>query len=281
MIVTLRGEAPLVVSIPHAGTEMPDSILGDLISPERARRDADLYLDRLYAFALEMGATIVRTTLSRTVIDVNRDPSGASLYPGRITTGLCPTETFDGDPLYRSDREPDAAEIADRREKYFDPYHAALETEIARLRALHPAIVLYEAHSVRSNAPRLFDGILPELNIGTNSGASCAPELARRIEAVCDGSGRSRVTNGRFKGGWTTRSYGRPWAGVHAIQMELAMRGYLDEGTPEDWPPPWDEALASGCRAILRAILSTAVEFAGSAEATTSSAPRSLGRSRP
>lgn len=261
MIRVERGDAPLIVSIPHAGLEIPPDIAQHLLSIELGRYDADLHVERLYAFAGALGATIVRTTVSRTVIDVNRDPGGASLYPGQATTGLCPTETFDGDPLYRPGREPDAAEIERRRETWFAPYHDALAAEIARLRARHPHIVLYEAHSIRSRVPRLFDGDLPLFNLGTNSGASCSPELARAIERICAASG-STVLDGRFKGGWTTRHYGRPEIGVHAIQMELAMRAYLDEVSPAAWPPAWDEARAAACVDVLRLALSAAIDFA-------------------
>lgn len=259
MIAAIRGEAPLIVSIPHAGTEIPDDLLGDIHSLDRARYDADLYIDRLYAFAVDLGATVFRTTISRTVIDMNRDPSGATLYPGQATTGLCPLSTFDGEPLWREGCEPDDAEIARRRAMYFEPYHQGLEAEIARLRAIHPAIVLYEAHSIRSFCPLLFDGELPQFNIGTNSGKACAPELTRAVEAAC---GRSQVTDGRFKGGWTTRHYGNPKAGVHAIQMELAMRTYLDEAAPADWPPPWNAACAAPCQEVLRDVLLAAIAFA-------------------
>lgn len=259
-LTVTRGDAPLIVSIPHAGTGIPNDIAVKLVSPELGRHDADLYIDRLYAFAAEMGATIIQTAISRTVIDVNRDPAGVSLYPGQTTTGLCPTETFDGVALYRDGAAPDDAEIARRRDIWFAPYHAALETEIARLRDRHPAIVLYEAHSIRSIVPRLFDGELPQFNIGTNSGAACAAALTRTVEAVCDASGHSRITDGRFKGGWTTRDYGRPDAGVHAIQMELAMRGYLEEAQP--WPPAWDPARAAPMQAILRRVLEACLDFA-------------------
>ncbi|MCW3848235.1 N-formylglutamate deformylase [Sphingomonas sp. LB-2] len=254
MIAIERGQAPLIVSIPHAGTEIPDDIAPDLISLERARHDADLYIDKLYAFAGGMGATIFRTTISRTVIDMNRDPSGASLYPGMATTGLCPLTTFGGDPLWREGREPDEAEIARRRALYFEPYHKALHAEINRLCAIHPRVVVYEAHSIRSHVPMLFDGELPQFNIGTNSGAACAPELAEAVAGQCSAS---QVVDGRFKGGWTTRHYGQPEKGVHAIQMELAMRTYLDEAAPA-----WDEARAEPCKTILRHVLAAALEFA-------------------
>ncbi len=260
-----RGDAPLVVSFPHTGTELPTAVAARLISPWLARKDADWWVDRLYDFAADLGATTIRTTISRTVIDVNRDPSGASLYPGQATTSLCPTTTFDGEPLYRAG-EPDEAEIAQRRAAYFDPYHAALRAELDRLRAAHGKVVLYEAHAIRSVIPRLFDGELPNFNIGTNSGASCAPALAAAVEAACDASDFSWVTDGRFKGGWTTRHYGQPQAGVHAVQMELACRGYMDEPkgllTSLTWPTPYDPDRAGPMRAALARILRACLDFA-------------------
>lgn len=260
-----RGDAPLVVSFPHTGTELPAQIADRLVSPWLARKDADWWIERLYDFAPSLGATTVRTTISRTVIDVNRDPSGASLYPGQATTGLCPATTFDGEPLYRKG-EPGQDEVARRRDLYFAPYHAALRAELDRLRAVHGTVVLYEAHSIRSAIPRLFDDLLPNFNIGTNSGASCAPALTSAVEAACDASGFTRVTNGRFKGGWTTRCYGRPETGVHAIQMELACRGYMDEPsgppTPEDWPTPYVAERAGPMRATLINVLNACLDFA-------------------
>lgn len=264
MIRVEQGAAPLIVSIPHAGTEIPEGIHG-LVSPELARYDADVYVDHLYAFARELDATIVRTTVSRTVIDVNRDPSGHTLYPGQFTTGLCPIQTFDGTPLYEPGVLPDAHEIERRRTEWFDPYHTALAIQIERLRALHPAIVVYDAHSIRSVVPKLFDGELPNFNIGTNDGTSCAPALQQAVEAICDASPYSRVTNGRFKGGWITRHYARPAEGVHTVQMELAMRTYLVETPPDlpgSWPPPWHEETAQACQQVLRPILSAAIDFA-------------------
>jgi N-formylglutamate deformylase len=260
-----RGTAPLVISFPHTGTELPPSYAPRFVSEWLARRDADWWVDKLYNFAADMDVTTVRTRISRSIIDVNRDPSGVSLYPGQATTELCPTTTFDGEPLYRAGQEPDEADIAHRRATYFEPYHAALAAEIARLRNMHGDIVLYEAHSIRSRIPRLFDGELPQFNIGTNSGASCAPELAEAVEAACAASKYSRIVNGRFKGGWTTRHYGRPDDGFHAIQMELACRGYMDEPgvpKPDNWPPDYSEYRARDLRKVLTEIIVACVNFA-------------------
>jgi N-formylglutamate deformylase len=254
-----RGDAPLLLSFPHTGLSIPAECAPALVSLPLARHEADRHIDKLYAFARELGATTVHTALSRTVIDVNRDPSGASLYPGQTTTGLLPTETFDGRPLYREGRAPTAEEIERRKALYFAPYHAALADEIKRLRALHPRIVLYDCHSIRSMIPRLFAGELPVFNIGTNSGTSCDNRLESAVARRCAASAWSHVVNGRFTGGWITRSYGRPAEGVHAVQMELAMRGYLpDEGDP----PPWDPEFAKPIQRLLRSVLEDCLGFA-------------------
>ncbi len=261
-----HGNAPLIVSFPHSGIEIPDMIEENLVSPWLARKDTDFWVDVLYDFAHELGATTIRTALSRTVIDVNRDPSGTSLYPGQATTGLCPLETFDGEPLYKSGSEPGPAEFLRRRTEYFDPYHSALSAELERKRAQFGCVVLYDAHSIRSRVARLFDDELPQFNIGTNNGETCAPELTASIEKICDASSFTRVTNGRFRGGWITRHYGNPASGIHALQMELAMRGYLHE--PEDaltrnyWPAALDDVHAATLRVALRDILDACIAFA-------------------
>jgi len=262
----IEGTAPLLVSIPHTGTEIPDEIEFQMTDGWLARRDADWGVDKLHDFASDLGATVIRTTISRTVIDVNRDPSGQSLYPGQATTGLCPAETFDGEPLYGAGRAPGDIEIGLRRERYYDPYHARLAHEIGRLRSRHDRVVLYDAHSIRSVIPRLFEGTLPQFNIGTNGGRSCDKALTAAVERICDTSGRSHVTDGRFKGGWITRHYGDPENGVHAIQMELACRGYLrepeGEPTPENWPAPYDPEFAAPMRGVLKRILEACLQFA-------------------
>jgi N-formylglutamate deformylase len=260
-----QGSAPLVLSMPHSGTDLR-GLEDRVVSPWLARKDADWHVPELYDFATSLDATIVRTDISRTVIDVNRDPSGKSLYPGQATTELCPTTTFDGEPLYRARQEPNDAEIDARRSHYFEPYHDTLRLEAERLLKKHPRVVVYDCHSIRSAVPRLFDDVLPQFNIGTNSGKSCAPELAQEVLRLCSTSSFSAVMNGRFKGGYITRHLGAPDAGIHAVQMELAMRGYLHEQpgavAQADWPPPYDPKHAEPLRDVLRAILQHCIAFA-------------------
>ena len=256
-----RGDAPLIVAFPHGGTDLA-GLDDQFVSPWRAQFDTDWWIADLYAFAHDLGATTIATAISRSVIDMNRDPSGASLYPGQATTELCPTTTFDGEPLYRFG-EPDEAEITRRLHLYHRPYHEALAAELDRLRTRHGKVVLYDAHSIRSHVPRLFDGELPQFNIGTNGGATCAPELETIVAGICAASGESHVVNGRFKGGWTTRHYGRLEDGVHAIQMELAQRGYMAEPaeiTHANWPSPLDPAPA--IRPVLEQVIAATLDFA-------------------
>jgi N-formylglutamate deformylase len=261
-LIVERRDGPLIVSIPHAGTDL----LGFepvFVDPWLARKDADWRLDELYDFVAPLGVTVLRTRLSRSIIDVNRDPSGASLYPGQATTELVPTTTFDGEPLYRPGLAPDAAEIAERRRLYFDPYHAALSAEVARLREKHKLVALFDAHSIRSMIPRLFDGELPVFNLGTNSGASCSSRLRQTVGALLAASGQSSVLDGRFKGGWITRAYGKPSEGVEALQLELACRAYMHEPerpTPENWPTPIQEQRAAATRATIKHVLGEILE---------------------
>ena len=264
-----RGTAPLIVSFPHTGTDIPAALQSRLTSYWLACKDADWWIDKVYDFAAGLGATTIHTAISRTVIDVNRDPSGISLYPGQATTELCPKTTFDGEALYKPGAELQPPEVRERRLEYFDPYHRALESEIARLRAKHRKIVVYDCHSIRTVIPRLFDGELPTFNIGTNSGASCAPELTKTVEAICAETKFTRAMNGRFKGGYITRRYGDPANRVHAVQMELACRGYMYEklgpADEKSWPTPYDEDYAAPIRAPLKRILEECLQFAQSA----------------
>jgi formiminoglutamase len=255
-----EGDAPLIVSMPHAGTLIPEEIAPNLRSRALAVRDADWFIPQLYGFATDLGATVIRTDISRTAIDVNRDPSGVSLYPGQVTTGLCPDMTFDGEPLYLEGLDPDSAEIERRRAAYFDPYHRALEAQIARLKRDHGRVALFDAHSIRSRVAPLFEGELPALNLGTHSGASADPRLVAMAEAHCAASGFSHVTNGRFKGGWITRHYGRPADGVHALQMEMAQRVYMDE--PRGLAlPAWSPERAAAAQALLSPLLQSIIHW--------------------
>lgn len=272
-----RGNAPLVVSFPHTGTELPGNLADRFVSPWLANRDVDWWVHQLYEFVRGLGATTVRTRISRSVIDVNRRPDGESLYPGQNTTGLCPTTSFDNTPLYPTGLEPGPDEICQRRTAWFDPYHQILSDEITRLRSIHHAVVLYDAHSIRSHIPFLFDGELAQFNIGTASAPgepdkSCSPALGQAIESACASSGMSWTRNGRFRGGWITRRYGNPGDGVHAVQMELACRGSIDEPrviSPANWPPPFDPVSAKVTPTLERVIQSCLI-FAGDLKLTPS-----------
>lgn len=252
-VTVVRGGSPLVLAFPHTATFVPPDVRERLNERGRALADTDWHVDRLYA-GLVPDVTVVKAEFHRYVIDANRPPDGSSLYPGRNTTGLVPLTDFDGRPIWREGREPDAAEVERRRRLFHEPYHAALAAEIARVRERHGYAILYDCHSIRSRIPFLFEGVLPDLNVGTDGGRTCAPELIERVVRICRDSGRSWVLDGRFRGGWTTRHYGRPEAGVHAIQMELAQSTYLVAERP---PWTYDDARAEALRAVLRRILET------------------------
>ncbi len=262
-IVTVTpGSSPLVLSMPHPGTGLPEEVSASLNARGRLVEDTDWHMRQLYAFTERFRPSIVEAGLSRYVIDLNRDPSGVSLYPGQATTELVPTTTFDGEAIWTT--APDAAEIARRKAAYFQPYHAALSGEIARVQATHGFCLLWDCHSIKSVIPRLFPGTLPTLNLGTNSGASCAAEIATAAEKALARTGFSHVANGRFKGGWITRHYGQPAERVHAIQMEIALSAYLSEEAP-----PWrfDAAKAAKLQAALATIIEAALDAATTLEA--------------
>lgn len=247
-----RGEGPVVLGMPHTGTHVPPEIRAKLNARGRGLADTDWNIHKLYDRLLP-GATVVRATFHRYVIDANRDPSGASLYPGQNTTGLVPLTDFDGEEIWKL--PPAESEVEHRREICHAPYHAALAAEMARVRARHGVAVLYDCHSIRSRIPFLFDGVLPDFNIGSNGGLSCAPSLRDAVEEVCGAAdGFSVVVDGRFRGGWTTRHYGRPGAGWHAIQMELAQATYMEEAPPWPWLHERAEALRPHLRTILKRI---------------------------
>ncbi|GHF58400.1 N-formylglutamate deformylase [Seohaeicola zhoushanensis] len=246
----VRGDGPVVLGMPHTGTWLPQEIRSRLNANGQLLADTDWHIDKLYAGLLPK-ATIVRATFHRYAIDANRDPSGASLYPGQNTTGLVPMTDFDGEPLWQT--PPGEAEIEARRLAFHAPYHAALTAEMERVRARHGVAVLYDCHSIRSRIPFLFEGRLRDFNIGTNNASTCAPEIEAAAQDTCaNAEGYTSILNGRFKGGWTTRHYGRPSEGWHAIQMELAQSTHLSTETP---PFAYDESKAARLRPVLQRAL--------------------------
>jgi len=251
-----RGDAPVIIDVPHAGAFLPEAIAARLTSYSRTAPDTDWHVEKLYGFARELGATTMAATHSRYVVDLNRDPSGALLYPGADNTELCPTRTFSNQPIYLPGEEPGAGEIADRRAAYFDPYHRALAAEIARLRDRHGFVVLLDGHSIVSEAPRFFAGRLPDLNLGTGGGISAAPEVARIATAVLAGApGFTHAVDGRFKGGYVTRHYGQPSSSVHALQLEMAQACYMDEAPPYRYQPDRAATLIGVLRQLVHALL--------------------------
>ncbi|MEM7214398.1 MAG: N-formylglutamate deformylase [Pseudomonadota bacterium] len=246
----INGTSPVVLGFPHTGTYLPEETYSRLTPLGQALGDTDWHIHRLYSGLLE-NATSVRATFHRYVIDANRDPSGKSLYPGKNTTGLVPIIDFDGEPLWLD--PPTEAEIAANLADYHAVYHEALERELKRIRDIHGVVILYDCHSIRSNIPYLFDGTLPDFNIGTNDGYTCMPEVQHKVERICEQAEHyTTVTNGRFKGGWTTRHYGRPAEGFHAIQMELAQSTYLETEEP---PFGYDDGKAENLRIHLKQML--------------------------
>ncbi|HEX4511110.1 MAG TPA: N-formylglutamate deformylase [Burkholderiaceae bacterium] len=250
----VRGSTPLLVSVPHCGRAIPAAMTDAYLPRALAVEDTDWHLERLYAFATTLGASLLVPRHSRFVIDLNRPPDDAPMYPGANNTELCPTHFFTGDPLYVGGRAPDPAEIARRRERYWAPYHRALGAELERLRADHGHAVLFDAHSIKARLPWLFEGRLPALNLGTAAGTSCSTDLRDALAAVLAGQARhDHVVDGRFKGGYITRHYGRPAEHVHAVQLEMIWDCYMDEDAPWNFRPQ----RAAEIQPLLEALLVT------------------------
>lgn len=258
-VTVTTGTSPVILGQPHGGTFVPEDIKARLNDNGRLLADTDWHIAALYEGLC--AASVVRATFHRYVIDANRDPAGQSLYPGQNTTGLCPVTDFDGAPIWRPGAEPAADDISQRTAQFHAPYHAALAEEVARVKARFGFAIVYDCHSIRSRIPFLFSGVLPDLNIGTDNGSTCAPAIEAETQRICAASAFSSVLNGRFRGGWTTRHYGRPGAGVHAIQMETAQSAYLSSEAP---PYAFDAAKAARLRPVLQDILCSVERFSPS-----------------
>ncbi len=247
------GQSPLLISMPHCGTWLPDEILRHLNPPARSLPDTDWHIPQLYDFAEDLDATILSANYSRYVVDLNRPPDNLSLYPGQAGTGLCPELQFNGMSLYTADYVLDEAEVERRVKHFWQPYHSLLEAEIKRIHAQHGYVLLYDAHSIASQVPRLFEGRLADLNFGTANGESCAPDTESALVASLQQPDYSVAINQRFVGGYITRHYGHPEAGIHAVQMELSQRNYMNE-TPDFC---YREDLAQVLKKTLRNVLET------------------------
>ena len=249
-----RGTTPLLVSLPHCGELIPDELRSRYLPRALGVEDTDWHLHELYAFAAELGASVLQPRASRFVIDLNRPSDNAPMYPGANNTELCPTRFFTGDPIYVDGGAPDEAEVQRRIAQWWQPYHGAIATELARLKAEHGHAVIFDGHSIKSELPWLFEGRLPALNLGTVDGASCAPSLRERLAGILASQDRyPHVVDGRFKGGYITRHYGRPDDGIHAIQLEMIWDCYMDETPPFAYRPD----KAAQVQPLLRELLRT------------------------
>ncbi len=253
-----RGHGPLLISMPHVGTQIPPQQRARYTERALQAEDTDWFLDRLYAFAAAIGASLLVPQMGRYLIDLNRPPDNQPMYAGQNNTELCPTRHFTGDPIYRAGQAPDDAEVRRRVFAYWQPYHDALRDELARLKARHGHVVLFDAHSIASVLPWLFEGQLPHMNVGTVGGTSCGPALREQVAAVFASQTEfTHVMDGRFKGGFITRQYGRPADGVHAVQLEMCWRAYMDEGPPAGW----NDAQAAAVTPLLRRLVRTLLDW--------------------
>ncbi|MCC6466864.1 MAG: N-formylglutamate deformylase [Alphaproteobacteria bacterium] len=256
------GETPLLISAPHVGTHIPATIAESMTPEALEVPDTDWHMDRLYGFAREMGAGMLMANYSRYVVDLNRDPAGKPLYPGADNTEVCPTARFDRAPIYKDGKAPDAGAVARRVDRYWRPYHDVLDAELRRLKRRFGVALLFDAHSILSRVPRFFEGRLPDLNLGTGSGSSADPRLIETLGDVLRGRNDfSHVVDGRFKGGFITRHYGRPAEGCHAAQLEMALSAYMEESPPWAWRP--EQAMR--VQEVLRGLLQAMLDWAGAA----------------
>ncbi len=247
----LVGDGPIILAQPHGGTYVPSEIMAKLNDTGQALADTDWHIARLYD-GLCTNATIIKANFHRYVIDANRDPADVSLYPGQNSTSLCPLTDFNGSPIYKSGMEPGADEIANRQRTWHAPYHHALQSQIERVKSIHGNAIVYDCHSIRLRIPFLFEGVLPDLNIGTDNGRTCSPGLQSLVQKLATSSPYSTVLNGRFRGGWTTRHYGQQQNGVQAMQMEITQQAYLEH---ERAPWNYSEKKSASLRPLLKQIL--------------------------
>jgi N-formylglutamate deformylase len=265
------GTLPLLVSMPHVGTDIADDIAQTMTAKALERADTDWHLPQLYGFLRQMGVSTIAARYSRYVIDLNRPDTDTNLYPGQDTTGLCPVDTFFKAPLYRDGLAPDQAEIQRRLQAYWQPYHACLRAELDRLLQIYPVVALWDAHSIASKVPRFFDGKLPDLNLGTADGMSCADGMLEAVRTVVAGQDAvnpagvqfTLAVNGRFKGGYITRNYGQPITGVHAIQLEMCQSAYMDESAPFGYRPD----LAAQVQPLLQQMVQAVLDWVEQATA--------------
>ena len=255
----VEGTAPLLISMPHCGTQLAPEMAENITPAAKQLADTDWHLQKLYDFAKAMGASIIQPHYSRYVIDLNRPADNTDLYPGANGTELCPTSSFAEEPLYQPGKEPNSTEVSHRLQTYWHPYHGKLQEELTHLRARHGVAVLFEAHSIRSEVPRFFEGRLPDINIGTANGTSCAPQLLTAVEKVLkQQKDYSFVVNQRFKGGYITRAYGQPVADIHALQLELSQRTYMEETFPFNYSPK----TAKQVQPVLSQLIAALIEWA-------------------
>lgn len=252
------GSVPLLISMPHVGTEIPPEVAQQLNPVARELADTDWHLPLLYDMADELGASVLCARYSRYVIDLNRPREDSNLYPGQDTTGLCPLDTFHKQALYPAGALPDAAEVQRRIDQYWQGYHQQIGAELARLRAQHGIALLWDAHSIASQVPRFFQGKLHDLNFGTADSTSCAPSLPQTLAQCLQGTTYSSIFNGRFKGGYITRHYGQPAQNIHALQLEMSQCIYMDESAPFAYRPD----LAAQVQPLLRGLLRACLDWA-------------------
>ena len=251
-----RGSTPLLISFPHVGTEIPPDLQARYTPRALQVEDTDWFLDRLYGFAKALGASMIVPRLSRYVVDLNRSSDNAPMYPGQNNTELCPTRHFTGEPIYREGQAPGNDEIQERVARFWQPYHEALKAELNDIRGRHGHAVLFDAHSIKSELPWLFEGTLPHMNLGTANGAACAESLQSQVAAVFAAqSDFSHVLNGRFKGGHITRHFGQPQQAIHAVQLEMCWRAYMDETPPYRWHDARAAAVAPALTRLVKTML--------------------------